>query len=589
MALVLDGSGSITGLSAGGLPDNSITANDIATGAITEGKIGTGAITETKIADGAISQAKLAAGAGSRSGAATITFSSGSPTATLTSASGQLQVIQGSAPGKIILPDATTMTKGEAYFTFYNACTFPVAIADNSGTTREYLPGGSASLNISRLELIDNSTASGVWRLSQPINAGSDGGTTAAFSGVWDTTKFNNNNFTYFTVVPVGSTTALAIYCSASNPKQVYGRALTLNPNTRTVTYGSIETLIWTNPAPYSDSYGSYNGYNSIVSNRIDRGIIAFQSYSGAYNSSYTYGGWCGFAIVGGEAYFSAVDQVQTNTAAGTSNNYSSANFNPTVFVADYNQAAFMTYYTGSASNSYATRVNPKHYVSCYKVNVSGTTVSLSAASGNVSYNTNADIYWYPASNPWSHSASLQSGYSIAYQNPINTAMSLYYSYDPTTNVLTSGQRNSPSSGVTGPDMDWRLLGNNANTRLWYNTTVWTVANAGTASTTFTSPTYGTTYKPVTSATYSSTAVGNAIPIDRSELGLSTLYKVSSSDVRVLGGSLFGKFDPSTTVLNINTANFTKTGTWFFMDQANVFSYTSSVYTFVPFADPYIA
>jgi hypothetical protein len=39
MPIVLDGSGSITGLSAGGLPDSSITSADIADGAITSAKL----------------------------------------------------------------------------------------------------------------------------------------------------------------------------------------------------------------------------------------------------------------------------------------------------------------------------------------------------------------------------------------------------------------------------------------------------------------------------------------------------------------------------------------------------------------------
>lgn len=59
MALVLDGSGSITGLSAGGLPNSSITADDIATGAITETKISDGAITAAKFAPGSVSSTSL--------------------------------------------------------------------------------------------------------------------------------------------------------------------------------------------------------------------------------------------------------------------------------------------------------------------------------------------------------------------------------------------------------------------------------------------------------------------------------------------------------------------------------------------------
>lgn len=43
MSITINGTGSITGLTAGGLPDGSITADDIASGAVTAGKLSTGA------------------------------------------------------------------------------------------------------------------------------------------------------------------------------------------------------------------------------------------------------------------------------------------------------------------------------------------------------------------------------------------------------------------------------------------------------------------------------------------------------------------------------------------------------------------
>ena len=45
MAIIINGTGSISGLSAGGLPDNSITSDDIATNAVTEAKLATGLYT----------------------------------------------------------------------------------------------------------------------------------------------------------------------------------------------------------------------------------------------------------------------------------------------------------------------------------------------------------------------------------------------------------------------------------------------------------------------------------------------------------------------------------------------------------------
>ena len=45
MAITIDGSGTITGISAGGLPDGSVTADDLATDAVTTAKIEDSAIT----------------------------------------------------------------------------------------------------------------------------------------------------------------------------------------------------------------------------------------------------------------------------------------------------------------------------------------------------------------------------------------------------------------------------------------------------------------------------------------------------------------------------------------------------------------
>ena len=43
MAITINGTGSITGLTAGGLPDASITSDDIAAGAVTAAKLAAGA------------------------------------------------------------------------------------------------------------------------------------------------------------------------------------------------------------------------------------------------------------------------------------------------------------------------------------------------------------------------------------------------------------------------------------------------------------------------------------------------------------------------------------------------------------------
>ena len=69
MAITINGSGTITGVNAGGLPDGSVTADDLATDAVTTAKIEDDAVTTVKITDANITAAKLD---GAQSGSAPI-------------------------------------------------------------------------------------------------------------------------------------------------------------------------------------------------------------------------------------------------------------------------------------------------------------------------------------------------------------------------------------------------------------------------------------------------------------------------------------------------------------------------------------
>jgi hypothetical protein len=62
MPITIDGTGSISGLSAGGLPDLSVDSADIADSAVTTTKVASQAITTGKIANDAITAAKLDGG-----------------------------------------------------------------------------------------------------------------------------------------------------------------------------------------------------------------------------------------------------------------------------------------------------------------------------------------------------------------------------------------------------------------------------------------------------------------------------------------------------------------------------------------------
>ena len=69
MPITINGSGTVTGISAGGLPDASIVADDLASNAVTTAKIADANITTAKVADANITAAKLD---GAQSGSAPI-------------------------------------------------------------------------------------------------------------------------------------------------------------------------------------------------------------------------------------------------------------------------------------------------------------------------------------------------------------------------------------------------------------------------------------------------------------------------------------------------------------------------------------
>tara|TARA_R100001443_G_scaffold25784_1_gene38812 strand:- start:536 stop:1048 length:513 start_codon:yes stop_codon:yes gene_type:complete len=64
MAITIDGDGTITGLSVGGLPDGVVDADMLAANAVTTAKISDSQITTAKISDSQVTNAKLASSGG---------------------------------------------------------------------------------------------------------------------------------------------------------------------------------------------------------------------------------------------------------------------------------------------------------------------------------------------------------------------------------------------------------------------------------------------------------------------------------------------------------------------------------------------
>ena len=62
MPISINGSGTVTGISVGGLPDGSVDADTLASNAVTSAKLASSAVTNAKLASGAITSSSLPAG-----------------------------------------------------------------------------------------------------------------------------------------------------------------------------------------------------------------------------------------------------------------------------------------------------------------------------------------------------------------------------------------------------------------------------------------------------------------------------------------------------------------------------------------------
>jgi len=63
MPVTINGDGSISGLSVGGLPDGSVDADTLASNSVTTNKLATDSVTTNKIANSQVTSGKLASGA----------------------------------------------------------------------------------------------------------------------------------------------------------------------------------------------------------------------------------------------------------------------------------------------------------------------------------------------------------------------------------------------------------------------------------------------------------------------------------------------------------------------------------------------
>jgi len=135
MPISINGTGSITGLSAGGLPDASITADDIASNAVTTAKVNDAAVTPAKLSGGQSGSAPIY---GVR---AWCTFNGATTGTNAPTSGGNVATVQRTATGSYTITFTTAMATS-------NYCV--TAMTDN----------GSSSTVINVVEVASRSTTS---------------------------------------------------------------------------------------------------------------------------------------------------------------------------------------------------------------------------------------------------------------------------------------------------------------------------------------------------------------------------------------------------------------------------------------------
>jgi len=536
----------------GGTGLSSYTTGDLtyasATDTLAKRSIGTTGQVLT-VASGVPTWATPASGA--RSGTSYITLTTGTTNSTLTASSNQCLIISADQENcSVTLPDATTLTLGSVYFTFFNTSQYPIAIKDNGGTIREYLTPNSSN---TYLKLQENSTTNGIWHIENPTLAGSS--VAPGYTNIGGTTNLQAG-YAISSIIKVNATQYIALTSSYTTAQNVYAKLFTVNLSTKAVTWGNQVTL-YTNAASYCQE-------NAVVvgdSNGVDRGLIVIgQSYFGTGTATLRV---IGFSVVAGTLYVSS-----------TATLFTSANVS-------YPKTASSVMYTG-ANNAFfcfaaETGSNGRNAIATgYTVTVVSTTVTITQATGSISYATVASNNWYcsPTSlTTWVVDTDVAS-------NP------RYVSYNTTTNVISGGTRTSQTTQIAGlliPTFSSTISqygnfgygvtpvifpGLGANNLITSSTGIMcyltgnpvTVTNPGTATVTVTSGS-SITYKSNSSKNYANLISG---------ISIGDYYVNSSSSYLVIDYANFLNpsdnlinVDPTTATLNANASKYNNSWTSF--------------------------
>ena len=478
-----------------------------------------------------------------RSGTSYITLTTGTTNSTLTSSSNQCLIISADQENcSITMPDATTLTLGSAYFTFFNTSQYPIAIKDNGGTIREYLTPNSSN---TYLKLQENSTTNGVWHIENPTTVGYS--TPPGYTNIGGTTNLQSG-YGISSIIKVNATQYIALTCTTVTAQNVYAKLFTVNLSTKAVTWGNQITL-YTNGANYTQEQSNVIG----DSNGVDRGLILIsQSFFGTGTATVRA---IGFAVVAGTLY------VSSTASAFTTGSISYPKVAGSTMYTGANNAffCFCTEGGGNGLNAIATG---------YTVTVASTTVTITQATGSISYALVAGNNWIcsPTSlTTWVVDTNVAS-------NP------RYVSYNTSTNTISGGTRTSQTTQIAGSlivSFSGSIYGNfgygvtptifpglGANNLITSSTGIMcyltgnpvTVTNPGTATVTVTSGA-SITYKSNSSKNYASLTSG---------ISIGDYYVNSSSNYSVIDYANYATpldnivtVDPTSATLNANASKYT--------------------------------
>jgi len=438
-----------------------------------------------------------------RGGITTVTLSTASPSATLTSASNQYirVVLDTTVPylPSIVMPDMTTLTTGQGYFVISNETGLALAIKDTGGTIREYLPStGSYTLNIT-----STATTTGVWyfKNSPSLFAIYSGPSTLIPRSSYMVAPSDLTKSTSGVMVRLNSTNFAYVYTETSQTA-TYATLFTVNTTTGAFTVGNKITVVAT----------TYNGTMSWDTDDAGHALVAI--------TVGTTLGTFGLSVSGGTLYASAVN---------------------TVSVGSYNASGPYVAYLGSNS-AYLYGCQFTQETGCCGVNYS------TYIRGGTVTGTTSVTYTQSASN---------TNFAVA-ASSVRTSLTTfiiagrYVSCTPSANTFTQGARTTASDAESAGAN--RISGQQGWTyctgKILQNGSVYDVTNAGTASVLAnTSTSYqakiqlSTNYLTVNGATlnggYGTTG---------------TTYLVSSSKVILLGGGNLLQTDPTSSTMNISAS-----------------------------------